>query len=63
MPTTSRKKLKIFQWNADGIRPKFIELPEGLLHSDIDVLAVQESKLQKTDKTPSIEGYATIRKD
>ena len=63
VPTTSRKKLKIFQWNADGIRPKFIELPEGLLHSDIDVLAVQESKLQKTDKTPSIEGYATIRKD
>ena len=26
-------------------------------------MAVQESKLRKTDKTPSIEGYATIRKD
>ena len=26
VPTTSWNKLKIYQWNADGIRPKFIEL-------------------------------------
>ena len=63
VPTTSQNKLKIYQWNSDGIRPKFIELRDHLLNSDIDVLAVQESKLRKTDKTPSIEGYATIRKD
>ena len=63
VPTTSRNKLKVYQRNADGIRPKFIELRDCLLNSDIDVLAVQESKLRKTDKTPSIEGYATIRKD
>ena len=64
VPTTSRSKLKIYQWNADGIRPKFIEFRDRLLNSDINVLAVQESNhRQKTDKTPSIEGYATIRKD
>ena len=63
VPTTSCNKLKIYQWNADGIRPKFIELRDRLLNSDIDVLAFQESKLRKNDKTPSIEGYATIRKD
>ena len=63
VPTTLQNKLKIYQWNADGIRPKFIELCDRLLNSDNDVLAVQESKLQKTDKNPSIEGYATIRKD
>ena len=64
VPTTSRSKLKIYQWNADGIRPKFIEFRDRLLNSDINVLAVQESNHpQKTDKTPSIEGYATIRKD
>ena len=64
VPTTSRSKLKIYQWNADRIRPKFIELRDRLLNSDINVLAVQESNhRQKTDKTPSIEGYATIRKD
>ena len=63
VPATSRNKLKIYQWNADGIRPKFIELCDHLLNSDIDVLAVQESKLRETDQTLSIEGYATIRKD
>ena len=39
-PTTLRNKLKIYQWNADGIRPKFIELRDQLSNSDIDVLAV-----------------------
>ena len=63
VPSTTRNKLKIYQWNADGICPKLVELRHRLLNSDIDVLAVQESKLRKTDKTPSIEGYATIRKD
>ena len=63
VPSTTRNKLKIYQWNADGIRPKLLELRDRLLNSDIDILAVQESKLRKTDKTPSIEGYATIRKD
>ena len=63
VPSTSRNKLKIYQWNADGIRPKLLELRDCLLNSDIDILAVQESKLRKTDKTPSIKGYATIRKD
>ena len=40
-----------------------MELRYLLINSDIDILAVQESKLQKTDKTPFIEGYATVRKD
>ena len=48
---------------ADGIRPKLFELRDRLLNSNIDILAAQESKLRKTDKTPSIEGYATIRKE
>ena len=40
-----------------------MELRDLLINSDIDILAVQESKLWKTDKTPFIEGYATVRKD
>ena len=63
LPITSQNKLNIYQWNADGIRPKFRELRDRLINSDIDILAVQQSKLRKTDKTPFIEGYATIRKD
>ena len=40
-----------------------MEFRHLLINSDIGILAVQESKLQKTNKTPLIEGYATIRKD
>ena len=40
----------MLQWNADGIHPKFVELCNQSINSDIDVLAVQESKLQKIDK-------------
>ena len=63
LPTTSWNKLKICQWNADGICPKLIELRNRLINSDICNLAVQESKLWKADKTPFIESYATIWKD
>ena len=63
VPSTLWNKLKIYQWNADGILPKLLELWNRLLNSDIDILAVQESKLRKTDQTPSIKRYATIRKD
>ena len=63
LPIAVRNKLKIYQWNADGILRKFVELRDRLINLDIDILAVQELKLRKGDKTPSIEGYATVRKD
>ena len=42
---------------------QFLELCILLINSDNDVLAVQESKLHKTGKTPFIKGYATVQKD
>ena len=63
-PVASCNKLKIYQWNVDGICQKFPGLGDLLINSDIDFLTVQESKLQKVDKTtPFVEGYATVRKD
>ena len=62
-PVASRNKLKMYQWNSDGIPPKFPELRDLLINSRIDVLAVQESGLQEVDKTPFVEGYATVRKN
>ena len=62
-PSTSRQKLTILQWNADGIMTKFTELQDRLINSNIDICAVQESKLRKNNKTPIIEGFATLRKD
>ena len=40
-----------------------MELCDLLINADIDILAVQEPKLEKSDKTLFIEGYATICKD
>ena len=40
-----------------------LELCNKLINLNIDIVAIQESKLWKADKTPSIEGYATICKD
>ena len=62
LPATLRNKLKIFWWNADGVCLKHKELRECLINFDIDILAVQESKLWKADKTPLIESYATVWK-
>ena len=61
-PVTFQNKLKIYQWNAGCIHPGIVELRDLLINSDVDVLALQESKLQKTDKTPFIEGYTTVQK-
>ena len=33
---------QLYQWNADGIRPKFTELRDRLINSDINVLAAQD---------------------
>ena len=55
------------QWNADGIGNKIFELQEYLVNSNVDVLAVQESKLlstgPKADKDSKIPGYYIQRKD
>ena len=63
MPVTFWNKLKFYQCKPDGIRPKLVELHDQLINPDIDVFAVQESKLRKTDKTPFIKSYATVRND
>ena len=51
LPIAFWNKLKIYQRIADGIHPKFVELQYWLINSDTDVLAVQELKLWKADKT------------
>ena len=37
LPVVVRSKLKILQWNADGIHPKFVELCDRLINSDIGI--------------------------
>ena len=65
---TSRP-LTIMQWNADGIRNKLDKLKQRLVNSNIDILAVQESKLLGPDSSSSLDptleipGYKPKRQD
>ena len=46
-PVAFCNKLKIYQRNAARIHLKFLELSNLLINSDGDVLAIQDSKLQR----------------
>lgn len=59
----NKNHLRILQWNADGLYTKMGELKERLSQQDVDVALIQEAKLRKTDRTPRIPGYTTIRED
>ena len=60
----TRDKLKVMQWNADGLRTAEADLLGFVTKSpDIDVLLIQETKLLPTDRTPVLPGYAAVRRD
>ena len=53
VPTTLRNKLKIYEWNADGIQQKFIALFECLLNGKLTKLhslkvTLQSEKIETT---------------
>ena len=50
--------LTIMQWNADGIGKENFELQDYLINYNVDVLAVQESKLLSTG--PTTDKYLMI---
>ena len=57
-----KKSLRIMQWNADTISTKVLELKARLASDDIDICAIQETKLLESSRLPSFkkEGYETI---
>ena len=46
----TRKCLVVFQWNANGLSTKAPELSLRLGHENIDVVGVEETKLQLSRK-------------
>ena len=56
------ERIRILQWNADGIRSKKSELAKVLQENYIDVALIQETKLTRKCKF-EIQGYKTVRKD
>ena len=62
-PKDEHEKLRILQWNADGLRNKIIELRKRAIDQDLDVLLIQESHLEPNQPSPSIPGFAALRVD
>ncbi len=58
-----KESLRIMSWNADGLSTKAVDLNNRLSAEDIDVCAVQETKLRKGNRTPAFPGYAYVRTD
>ena len=61
--TSRTGRLRVFQWNADGINPKLPEMTSFLSRERIDIALIQESKLLKDKRTPRVEGYTAVRAD
>ena len=60
---TSDTTLKMVQLNTDSIMSKIEELKDFNKKNEIDVFAIQETKLIKSDKTPKVPGYTVERED
>ena len=56
-PAQTRDSIKIMQWNADGLKSKTVELEDRLNAENIDVCAIQETKMKQDDLSPTIKGY------
>ena len=57
------QELTVLQININGIQSKTQELIQTVKDNDIDVITIQETKLQTKHKTPKITGFSAIRKD
>ena len=59
----SHERLRILQWNADGLSNKILELRQRAVDDDIDIILIQETHLEKRHSTPSIPDYSAFRTD
>ena len=60
---TSKPKLSILQLNINGLQNKQKELTELATELTPDLIAIQETKLKNSSKTPNIPKYTPIRQD
>ena len=57
------RRLRIIQWNVDGIKTSAVDLVSLLERREVDIVLVQETKLSSKDKTPCFPGYSCLRRD
>ena len=62
-PPKKKQALHILQLNANGLTNKITELEHTAQKHNIDIISIQESKLQQQHKTPKIHNFVPIRTD
>lgn len=60
---SQRRKLRILQWNVDGIGTAMPDIEQVLQTNSVDIAMIQETKLRSFDRTPQLNGYTTVRRD
>ena len=56
-------RIRILQWNANGILRELHLLENLLQEKDVDVACIQETKLIPPDEMPELQHYTALRKD
>ena len=60
---SNKIRLKIIQFNANGIKSKEVELEQLARELKPDIICIQESKLKTEQAAPYIQGYTTEKED
>ena len=55
--------LRLMQWNANGISDKITEMLTFLHSNNVNIAAIQETKLTNMTKPPKTSGWAAVRLD
>ena len=59
----SKKTITIIQININGLTTKIHELKNLTDNAKIDIIAIQETKLKPTHRTPYLKDYTAIQTD
>ena len=62
-PGVDQYQVRILQWNDNGIHRELPPLEDYLEATNVDVVYIQETKLQPMDETPEIINLSAVRCD
>ena len=62
-PSVHQCNLRILQWNANGIHRELPFLEDLLEAANVDVVCIQETKLQPKYKTPELRNFSVVHSD
>ena len=60
--SSPKRLITILQWNADGLSTKIPELNARLQQEEVDIVTIQETKLDPRKSTPRLQGYKPVHR-